>query len=105
LTGGRTVLGIGTGDSALETLSLKPARLAFFEQSIQLIRGLIAGETVTHPTTGAAVRLTYAEPGARIPIYVAVSGPRIHRLAGRIADGAIVLVGTDPRLLAASRRE
>src|SRR5207244_1689706 len=30
---------------------------------------------------------------------------RIHRLAGRVADGAIVLVGTDPGFLAASRRE
>jgi len=51
------------------------------------------------------VRLTYAQPGTTIPVYLAVSGPRIHRLAGRIADGAIVLVGVDPLLLAASRRE
>jgi 5,10-methylenetetrahydromethanopterin reductase len=105
LAGGRTVLGIGTGDSALETLSRKPARMAYLEQSIKSIRGLVAGETVTHPDSKAPVRLTYAQPGTRIPVYIAVSGPRIHRLAGRIADGAIVLVGIDPGLLAASRRE
>ena len=105
LSNGRTALGIGTGDSALETLSKKPAKLAYLEASVRIIRGLIAGETVTHPDSNAPVRLTYARPGTRVPVYIAVSGPRIHRLAGRIADGAIVLVGTDPGLLAASRRE
>jgi 5,10-methylenetetrahydromethanopterin reductase len=40
-----------------------------------------------------------------VPLYLAVSSPRIHRLAGRIADGAIVLVGVDPSFLRASRRE
>lgn len=105
LSGSRTILGIGTGDSALETISKKPAKLAYLERSIELIRHLIAGETTSHPDTGAPVRITYAQKGTRVPVYIAVSGPRIHRLAGRIADGAIVLVGTDPGLLAASRRE
>lgn len=105
LLGGRVLLGIGTGDSSVETLGKRPARLAALEQAVQLIRGLVAGETLTHPDSGATVRLTYARPGTHIPIYIAVSSPRIHRLAGRIADGAIVLVGTDPGFLAASRRE
>jgi 5,10-methylenetetrahydromethanopterin reductase len=105
LAGGRTLLGIGTGDSAVETLSKKPAKLAYLEQSIAAFRGLVAGQAVTHPDSQAPVRLTYASAGTPIPVYVAVSGPRIHRLAGRIADGAIVLVGIDPVLLAASRRE
>jgi 5,10-methylenetetrahydromethanopterin reductase len=49
--------------------------------------------------------LTYAQAGPSIPVYLAVSSPKIHRLAGKIADGAIVLVGTDPQFLQASRRE
>ena len=40
-----------------------------------------------------------------IPVYPAVSSPKIHRLAGKIGDGAIVLVGVDPQFLHASRRE
>lgn len=104
LAGERVLLGIGTGDSAVQTMGLKPARLVQFEQGIALIRGLIAGQASTHPLSGAEVRLTYAQGGTKIPVYIAVSGPKIHRLAGRIADGAIVLVGTDPTLLAASRR-
>ena len=105
LSGGRALLGIGTGDSAVQTLGMKPARLAHFEQCIALIRDLIAGKPAIHPISRAEVRLTYARPDSRVPVYVAVSGPKIHRLAGRIADGAIVLVGTDRNLLAASRRE
>lgn len=105
LTEGRTLLGLGTGDSAVETLGHKTSTLAKLEASAHAMRGLIAGEKVTHPITGAPVQITYAQPGTRIPMYIAVSGPRIHRLAGKIADGAIVLVGTDPGALAASRRE
>jgi 5,10-methylenetetrahydromethanopterin reductase len=105
LMGGRTLLGIGTGDSSVETLGKKPARLAALEKAVQTIRGLVVGETVPHQDSGADVRLTYAQPGTRVPIYIAVSSPRIHRLAGKIADGAIVLVGVDPHFLAASRRE
>jgi 5,10-methylenetetrahydromethanopterin reductase len=37
-------------------------------------------------------------------MYVAVSSPRIHRMAARVADGAIVLVGIDKGFLAASRQ-
>jgi 5,10-methylenetetrahydromethanopterin reductase len=105
LAGPRVVLGIGTGDSSLETLGKRPATLAKLEASIELVRGLLAGREVQHPDSGVPVRLTYVPPGEPPPVYVAVSSPRIHRLAGRVADGAIVLVGTDPGFLAASRRE
>jgi 5,10-methylenetetrahydromethanopterin reductase len=105
LAGERVLLVIGTGDSAVQTLGLKPRRLADFERDLGLVRRLVAGESCQHPTSGAEMRITYAEPGARVPAYVAVSGPRIHRLAGRVADGAIVLVGIDPALLRASRAE
>lgn len=105
LVGDRLVIGIGPGDSSVETLGKKPATLANLEQSIAIIRGLIAGQTMGHPETKAPIRVTYAQSGTRIPVYLAVSSPRIHRLAGRVADGAIVLVGTDASFLAASRRE
>jgi 5,10-methylenetetrahydromethanopterin reductase len=105
LAGPRVVLGIGTGDSSLETLGKRPASLARLEAAVHLIRALLSGQQVAHPQSGAPARLTYVEPGPPPPTYVAVSSPRIHRLAGRVADGAIVLVGTDPAFLAASRRE
>jgi 5,10-methylenetetrahydromethanopterin reductase len=105
LVGDRLRIGIGSGDSSVETLGKKPSTLANLERSVAIIRSLIAGETVTLPETNAPVRLTYASAGTRIPVYPAVSSPKIHRLAGRIGDGVIVLVGTDPQFLKASRRE
>jgi len=102
-TGDRLRLGIGAGDSSLETIGKKPSTLAKLEQSVGILRGLIGGQTVTYPDTNAQVRLTYAEPETRIPVYLAVSSPKIHRLAGKIGDGVIVLVGTDPQFLHASR--
>lgn len=104
LTGGRWILGVGTGDSSLETLGKRTSTLASLTESMQIIRALLAGETTRHPETGAEIRLTYADGSATAPLYVAVSGPKIHRLAGKLADGAIVLVGTAPGPLAASRR-
>jgi 5,10-methylenetetrahydromethanopterin reductase len=106
LAGPRVVLGIGAGDSSLRTLGKRPATLAGLEAAIGLIRGLLSGQEVPHSESAAPVRLTYAQTSAAgTPVYVAVSSPKIHRLAGRVADGAIVLVGTDPGFLAASRRE
>jgi 5,10-methylenetetrahydromethanopterin reductase len=104
LAGPRIVLGIGAGDSSLRTLGKRPATLSQLESSIGFIRGLLSGQELPHPDSGAPARLTYVQVQAP-PVYVAVSSPKIHRLAGRVADGAIVLVGTDPAFLAASRRE
>ena len=105
LVGDRLLLGIGAGDSSVETLGKKPSTLANLKRAVGVVRALVAGQTATHADTGESVRLTYAQAGTHIPIYPAVSSPKIHRLAGRIGDGAIVLVGTDPQFLQASRRE
>jgi len=103
--GDRLLIGIGAGDSSVETLGKKPSTLANLERAVAIVRELIAGNTVKSPETDSEVRITYTQSGARIPVYPAVSSPKIHRLAGKIGDGAIVLVGVDPHFLKASRRE
>jgi 5,10-methylenetetrahydromethanopterin reductase len=103
--GDRVLLGIGAGDSSVETLGKKPSTLANLEKSIGILRDLMGGKTLTWPETGAEVRITYAAGQKPIPVYPAVSSPKIHRLAGKVGDGAIVLVGVDPQFLRASRAE
>ena len=103
--GDRLLIGIGAGDSSVETLGKKPSTLANLERAVAIVRELIAGNTVKSPETDSEVRITYSQSGTRIPVYPAVSSPKIHRLAGKIGDGAIVLVGVDPHFLKASRRE
>lgn len=102
LTAGRVALGIGVGDSSLATMGLRPVRLAQLEQSVAELRALFRGEEVVEETSGARYRLAYLEQPIDIPIYIGASGPKILRLAGRIADGVIILVGTDTRFIEAA---
>lgn len=95
---GRFSLGIGAGDRPLLSLGLKPAPLGVLERSILDIRRLWSGETVTDD--GPAFQLHDAHfrfpSGTNIPIYVSASGPATLRMAGRVADGVILLCGLHP---------
>ena len=102
MTGGRAVLGIGTGDSSLRTMGLKPLKLAELEQAVDELRALFRGEEVAEATSGAGYRLNYLTGPVEVPIYIAASAPRILQLSGRIADGVIVLVGTSPHFIEAA---
>jgi len=95
LSGGRAVLGLGVGESAVRTLGLKAARLADLEDATRVIRALLRGETATY--NGEEIRMAWAHRA--VPIYLAASGPKSLQLAGRIADGVLVQAGADPRLI------
>lgn len=95
LTGGRVALGIGTGDSSLRTMGLKPMKLAELEAHVADMRALLRGERVTEANSGAEYHLNYVRQPLEIPIYIAASAPKILELSGRIADGVVLLVGTD----------
>jgi 5,10-methylenetetrahydromethanopterin reductase len=89
-------MGIGTGDSALFTMGLRPAKVAQLEQAVDELRALFRGDEVAEDSSGAGYRLAYLEQPVHVPIYVGASGPKLLHLAGRIADGVILLAGTDP---------
>jgi 5,10-methylenetetrahydromethanopterin reductase len=99
---GRMIVGIGLGDSSVETMGMKPAKLAFFEKTIEQIRELFAGHEVKLET-GKIHLLHPCKAG--IPIYIASSGPKMLELAGRIADGIIVLVGVADEYIAHAREK
>jgi 5,10-methylenetetrahydromethanopterin reductase len=71
-------------------MGMKPAKLSFFEKTIEQLRDLIDGKEVELETG----KIHVLHPSKRkIPIYIAASGPKMLELSGRIADGIIVLVG------------
>jgi 5,10-methylenetetrahydromethanopterin reductase len=87
---GRMIVGIGLGDSSVETMGMKPAKLDFFERIIRHLRDLMEGKEVQLESG----KIHVLHPSKRkIPIYIAASGPKMLELSGRIADGIIVLVG------------
>ena len=88
----RINVGIGLGDSSVETMGMKPARLADFEKTIHQMRALMRGDNAQLETGTIHLNFPCKEP---LPIYIAASGPRMLELAGRLADGVIILVGTD----------
>ena len=113
ISGGRAVLGIGTGISGFSALGIAPGRtLGAMREAIGLVRTLlrdgtadIAGETVRFRG-----RLDFqAHP---VPVYVAGRGPKVLELAGEIGDGVIIgslaapagLAYVEARLAAGARR-
>ena len=94
-SGGRAVLGIGVGESAVHTVGRKPARLQELEEAVLTIRGLLQGKPVTFQ--GKEIRMAWPAPS--VPIYIAASGPKSLRLAGRVADGVLLQAGSDPQLV------
>src|SRR6476659_1778989 len=90
---GRVILGLGRGDSAVRTLGLKQVSTARFGEIIPQVRALLAGEEVETPE--ASIRLRWAT-GERVPVAVAATGPRNLRLAGALADIAMLQVGANP---------
>jgi 5,10-methylenetetrahydromethanopterin reductase len=87
---GRMIVGIGLGDSSVETMGMKPAKLADFEKTMAQLRDLLDGKEVALATG----KIHLLHPCRRkVPIYIAASGPKMLELSGRIADGIIVLVG------------
>ena len=94
IAGGRAVLGFGAGVSGLAELGIDSSRSATaIREGIDLVRRLLAGETVT--VKGEQIsfhdgRLDWAPARAGIPIYVASQRAAGCRVAGRLADGAIM---------------
>ena len=116
ISDGRMVLGIGAGDRPLLALGLRPSRLATVETAIAGIRALWRGETVDlnaenlsaeHLSTGDLGRGEFSLSGAHLrfparadlPVFISASGPKTLDLAGRVADGVILLVGLFPEAL------
>jgi 5,10-methylenetetrahydromethanopterin reductase len=98
---GRVAFAIGTGDSSLRTMGMKPPTVAELEKRIAQIRSLLSGEEVEEGESGGSYRLHFA-PKEHVPIYVAGASPRALRLAGRVADGVVACVGVDRRLVDAA---
>ncbi len=92
LAPGRVWLGVGSGDSSVKPIGMRPSRLAELRDSLEMTRQLLAGQF--HPFGDRRSRLKDAQGG--VPVHVAASGPRTLGLSGEIADGVVTLAGISP---------
>ena len=95
LSRGRAFLGLGSGDSAVLNLGLRPARLAELHHYIQSVREMLAGETAEYRGDRAHVRWS----STAIPIAMSAEGPRTLAMAGSMADAAIIHTGLTTEVL------
>ncbi len=100
LSGGRAVLGVATGDSAVRRVGVKPVRLGDLVQAVGELRTLLAGDAVSY--AGGRFAIRFAEKPVP-PIYVVATGLALLEVAGRVADGIVLNVGCHPAVLRAAR--
>jgi 5,10-methylenetetrahydromethanopterin reductase len=92
---GRAVLGLGAGDSALYGVGMKPQKVAEVEEAIDFFHAVLNGD---EGQLGAR-RYRLPHVAATVPVYLAVSQERMCDLAGRKADGAIVMGPAQPDMV------
>lgn len=113
-SGGRAVLGIGRGDSALAHLGLSPAPVPVFARYLERVQGYLRGEEVPFAVADdgagevrsadalamggrpAASRLEWLPTALdKVPVDVYCSGPRMIELAATRAERLTLAVGAD----------
>jgi coenzyme F420-dependent glucose-6-phosphate dehydrogenase len=103
---GRVVLGVGTGESLNEVPSSgiqwpgAKERRDRLREAINLINKLWTEDRVTfegqfYRTESATI---YDKPKAKVPVWVAASGPLAASMAGYLAEGFICTSGKNPQL-------
>jgi probable F420-dependent oxidoreductase len=94
--GPRTICGMGRGDSALRYIGRRPTTLQTMVRSMEVIKGLVAGDEVEH--NGRTLTIPWVGDGWDLPIWVAGYGPKALAAAGEHADGYILQLA-DPQIL------
>jgi len=118
ISGGRAVLGIGRGDSALAFLGHAPTTLSAFRRALTNLQTLLSGgevpfvadtlltdapkiETISLGDRPHMTRLQWLPPGmAKVPLDVAATGPKVIEMAAQIAEQVTFSVGAIPERIA-----
>ncbi|MEM7219060.1 MAG: LLM class flavin-dependent oxidoreductase [Pseudomonadota bacterium] len=112
-SGGRAVIGMGRGNSALFNLGAGPVRLAAFETHVRQLMAYVDGDVAEWDTAGAeadtlaldavakgaaprASRLKWLPPNAPPPVVeIAATGPKVMAIGARHAPRVSVSVGAN----------
>jgi 5,10-methylenetetrahydromethanopterin reductase len=98
--GGRFVLGIGRGDTALFHIGLKPMPVARFAELVTTLQTYLAGGTIDCDGDPSRIQWLDRARQPKVPLDIAVSGPRMINFAARIAERVTLAVGADAERVA-----
>ena len=93
---GRTICGIGRGDSALRYIGKSPNTLDEMVEASRIIKALVAGDEVDYE--GTQLRIPWIDEGWDLPMWMAGYGPKALATVGQHADGFILQLA-DPQIL------
>jgi 5,10-methylenetetrahydromethanopterin reductase len=96
VSGGRAVLGIGRGDSALFQIGLEPAPLPQFEKFLIDLAAYLRGGAVAIDGFESKLRWLTSVKQPPVPIDVAATGPKVIELSARVADRITFALGASP---------
>jgi len=88
MSGGRTICGMGRGDSAVRYIGDRPRTLDTMVDSMAVIKGLVAGDEVEY--NDQKVSIPWVGEGWDLPMWGAGYGPRALAAIGANADGFIL---------------
>jgi len=99
-SGGRAILGIGRGDTALFHLGRQPMPIADFFPAIEQLHTYLNGGTVDQ--RGRPSRLRWLDRATQppVPIDIAASGPKVIAFAARTVERITFAIGADPERVA-----
>jgi 5,10-methylenetetrahydromethanopterin reductase len=99
-SGGRFVLGIGRGDTALFHLGRPPMPVGRFAALVGDVQTYLANGTVDCDGHPSRLRWLDRAHQPKVPLDVAASGPRVIEFAARTAERVTFAVGADPERMA-----
>ncbi len=94
-SGGRFVLGIGRGDTALFHLGMKPMPVARFAALVTDLQAYLAKETLDCDGHPSRIQWLDRARQPKVPLDIAASGPRLLDFAARTAERVTLAVGAD----------
>jgi 5,10-methylenetetrahydromethanopterin reductase len=97
---GRAQIWIGRGYSSANVVGIPPATVRQMRDSVVMMKELMAGAEYNFGETSSRMK---HGGGAPTPIYIAATGPKVMRVAGEVADGAVLMTGIHPNQVAESR--
>jgi 5,10-methylenetetrahydromethanopterin reductase len=95
LSGGRAVLGIGTGDSAAYNAGERSVTLDFMRDYIRTLRDLFSDGAATYH----GKKMVFRKHRRMIPVYMAAHGPKSLQMAGELCEGVIIGGGVGRQLV------
>lgn len=105
MASGRVIVGVGAGGSGFPAMGIRRERpVAAMRDAVAVMRAMWSGKPATVEGEVVGVRGGVLGFPARpsIPVVIATRGPAVLRLAGRIADGAMIATMATPQGVAAA---